>query len=1047
MGVGEISLTLLCLGTTITNYSKEVALSDSSLLCLSSTKARAMAITFSSDNLVVKAPTDRRLYRVLHFSNGLCAVLVHDPEIYPDGPPDPSNALENGHEQEFEEEDDDEDDVDDDEDEEDEEESLDDDEEDAENVETDAKKSGSAPPTKKAAAAMCVGMGSFSDPAEAQGLSHFLVGLTEIENGSQVIGFGEVETDLDGGADGLQGGVREERQEFWRDVKRTTVEHMLFMGSAEFPDENEYDSYLSKHGGSSNAYTETEHTCYYFDVKREFLKGALKRFSQFFISPLVKVEAMEREVLAVDSEPLDTLQDWVLELFSNVKEGQPVKTKIYKEAPIWKSDNLYRLEAVKDIHILDLNWTMPCLHKEYLQKPQDYLAHLLGHEGKGSLLYFLKAKGLATSLSAGVGDDGIQLSSVAYIFSMAIYLTDAGIEKIYEVIGFVYQYLKLLRQDEPQEWVFKELQDIGNMEFKFAEEEPQDDYASDLAANMLLYPEEHIIYGDYAYEIWDEKLIKHVLSFLKPENMRVDLMTKIIDKQSKDIKYEPWFGSQYIEEPIPMSLLELWRDPPEVEPSFHLPSKNEFMPCDFTIHCVNSPNHPTHSCLPKCIIDQPMMKLWYKLDKTFKVPRANTYFLITVKRAYNDVKSCVLTELFINLLKDELNEILYQAGVAKLGTALSIIGDKIELKIYGFNDKLPVLLSKILATVSSFLPADDRFKVIKEDMARAFRNTNMKPLNHSTYLRLQLLRENFYDVDEKLVCLTNLSLSDLKMFVSGLLSQLYIEGLCHGNLSEEEVLAISDILRSKLSTSLLPMELRHKDRVLCLPSGANLVRDIHVKNKLEVNSVVQVYYQIEQDFGVDSTRWRSLADLFSDIVEEPLFNQLRTKEQLGYVVECGPRLTYRILGFCFCVQSSKFDPLHLHARIDSFISGLKKLMDGLDAESFENHKSGLIAKKLEKYPSLNYETNHLWGQIVDKRYLFDMSEKEAEELKGIHKSDIIDWYNTYLGPNSPKCRRLAIRVWGCETDMQARETSLEHVSSIEDLEAFKMSATFYSSLC
>lgn len=54
---------------------------------------------------------------------------------------------------------------------------------------------------------MVVGIGSFSDPAAMQGLSHYL-------------------------------------------------EHMLFMGSAKFPDENDYDSFLSKNGGSSNAYTE-----------------------------------------------------------------------------------------------------------------------------------------------------------------------------------------------------------------------------------------------------------------------------------------------------------------------------------------------------------------------------------------------------------------------------------------------------------------------------------------------------------------------------------------------------------------------------------------------------------------------------------------------------------------------------------------------------------------------------------------------------------------------------------------------------------------------
>jgi nardilysin len=80
----------------------------------------------------------------------------------------------------------------------------------------------------QAAAAMCVGVGSFSDPPDAQGLAHFL-------------------------------------------------EHMLFMGSSKFPDENEYDTFLSKHGGGSNAFTETEFTCYHFDISPSFLKPALDR--------------------------------------------------------------------------------------------------------------------------------------------------------------------------------------------------------------------------------------------------------------------------------------------------------------------------------------------------------------------------------------------------------------------------------------------------------------------------------------------------------------------------------------------------------------------------------------------------------------------------------------------------------------------------------------------------------------------------------------------------------------------------------------------------
>ncbi|RWW10419.1 hypothetical protein GW17_00026038, partial [Ensete ventricosum] len=46
-------------------------------------RAESMATRF--DDVVIKPPTDRRSYRIVHLPNGLCAVLVHDPEIYPDG--------------------------------------------------------------------------------------------------------------------------------------------------------------------------------------------------------------------------------------------------------------------------------------------------------------------------------------------------------------------------------------------------------------------------------------------------------------------------------------------------------------------------------------------------------------------------------------------------------------------------------------------------------------------------------------------------------------------------------------------------------------------------------------------------------------------------------------------------------------------------------------------------------------------------------------------------------------------------------------------------
>lgn len=56
-------------------------------------------------------------------------------------------------------------------------------------------------------------------------------------------------------------------------------------------------------------------------------------------------------------------------------------------------------------------------------------------------------------------------------------------------------------------------------------------------------------------------------------------------------------------------------------------------------------------------------------------------------------------------------------------------------------------------------------------MKRTLKNTNMKPLSHSSYLRLQILCQSFYDVDEKLQFLEQLSVNDLKAFIPELRSQ------------------------------------------------------------------------------------------------------------------------------------------------------------------------------------------------------------------------------------------------------------------------------------
>lgn len=111
----------------------------------------------------------------------------------------------------------------------------------------------SDPDTDKAAASMNVSVGYFCDPDGMEGLAHFL-------------------------------------------------EHMLFYASEKYPIEDTYSKYIAEHGGSTNAFTTSEHTNFYFDVNNDCLDDALDRFAQFFIKPLMSPDATLREIKAVDSE-------------------------------------------------------------------------------------------------------------------------------------------------------------------------------------------------------------------------------------------------------------------------------------------------------------------------------------------------------------------------------------------------------------------------------------------------------------------------------------------------------------------------------------------------------------------------------------------------------------------------------------------------------------------------------------------------------------------------------------------------------------------------
>ena len=74
------------------------------------------------------------------------------------------------------------------------------------------------------------------------------------------------------------------------------LEHMIFMGSEKYPDENAFSSLISSNGGYSNAYTDNEVTNYQFKINHSQLKLALDMKANLLYKPLLKRDAMLREI-------------------------------------------------------------------------------------------------------------------------------------------------------------------------------------------------------------------------------------------------------------------------------------------------------------------------------------------------------------------------------------------------------------------------------------------------------------------------------------------------------------------------------------------------------------------------------------------------------------------------------------------------------------------------------------------------------------------------------------------------------------------------------
>lgn len=471
----------------------------------------------------------------------------------------------------------------------------------------------SDPAAEQSAASLTVLAGSWEDPIEHPGLAHFL-------------------------------------------------EHMLFLGTKKFPNESEFDRFITEHGGTKNAYTANDNTTFFFSTANEAFEEGLERFSDFFKNPLFNPSGVNRELQAIDQEYAKNIQSDEIRLMQVLKElsdpahpfhnfsmgnSKTLSSVDQERLKAWYhehySANLMRLTIVSPLPLYKLKeWVV----RDFGDIPthdhprQELQLPLFNNDLSGKIVYIepIKNKRVLTILwdlpaefasmietqpdaiishlmgheGAGTLFDQLKKEKLAEAIRcgsdhvgpgnlelyLQIDLTDEGIKQVDQVILRCFQTIAFYRKQGIPETVFEELQKITGLEYQYQPREAAADRVQELAMRIPYETMNSFPEFSYVIQRFDEEAVKKLLDFMTPQHSVIILMAPEKLTGVKPEKSERWISVPYSVKAIPEQTWNSWIT---AEPfaGIEMPERNRYLPQNIKIITDIADEKTEETTLPK----------------------------------------------------------------------------------------------------------------------------------------------------------------------------------------------------------------------------------------------------------------------------------------------------------------------------------------------------------------------------------------------------------------------------------------------------------------
>lgn len=719
--------------------------------------------------------------------------------------------------------------------------------------------------------------------------------------------------------------------------------------------------------------------------------------------------AHRMSLVVLGVEPLDVLENLVRTGFGNVPVREVHTPTQYP--PLFAKETLpasLEIKPEKELRQLSFIFPIPNPDSLYKTKPYAYIAHILGHEGKGSLLSLLKRLGWANAIYASTEME----SRNDAMFNLRIQLTPQGVRARSQIVSLVFHTIEALRERGVSSWRYNELQVMADLDFRFQEKRAPMETASELAHAMSRFDPQDILGGDSLYSLYDEKQIHKGLSYLRSDNLLLVLAAPEVEAYRLSRLY-------FVPYSLRAGVPEIMELKPAVRQELSLPDKNLFIPKRLTVKTGSMLEQQGEviNRKPELILNNRNMRVWYTQDREFIQPRATVNLRVKSPLVAANARGAAQAQLFVALANDQLNEFAYPAHLAGIELMLEANTRGFDIKMFGYSGRQGLLLNRVMETVRTGKFKEERFSLLKENLLRNLRNQD-KDLPYQVLARQVSVLQTTpaWSNAQLIAALEPITFETFHQFASRQLIDARIDAFFYGNYFRAEAIKLAVLAEHELLNRQAARDLPGQT-LLTLPMDS--AKPWLYRHQIDhADSAVALFIQAPSASVEDSAHML----LARQLLQPQFYHQLRTEKQLGYAIAIMPAPLFTQDNSLLVVQSPLVDEASIINEIDQFLDQQAETL----AENFAANQQSLINKLREPARSLKEQSDRYWNVITQLDEQFSRRLDLADAVSRITPESLENYYRSVF---MDKNRRL----WLSAQKINASENYF----LVEDVGAYK----------